>query len=284
MRTRLVGLPAVAALVLAGCSSGATPAPTAAPTSAPTAAPSGPTGGSAGANSLTVYAAASLTAAFKDIAAAYQASHARVTVTLSFDSSATLETQIEQGAPADVLASADTTNPKKLVDKGLAAGAPVNFAGNVLTIIVPGSGTQTVTTPMDLGKSGVKVVAAGDAVPITKYANQLVANLAKLPGYPPSFVDAYTKNIVSKEDNVKGIVTKIELGEGDGGVVYVTDAKASTKVRIVDVPAEANVPATYAQVAVRASKNLAGANDFMGFVISPAGQAILAKYGFLPPG
>ena len=233
---------------------------------------------------MTVYAAASLTAAFKDIAAAYQASHAGVTVTLSFDSSATLETQIEQGAPADVLASADTTNPKKLVDKGLAAGAPVNFAGNVLTIIVPGSGTQTVTTPMDLGKSGVKVVAAGDAVPITKYANQLVANLAKLPGYPPDFVDAYTKNIASKEDNVKGIVTKIELGEGDGGVVYVTDAKASTKVKTVDVPAEANVPATYAQVAVKASKNLAGANDFMGFVISPAGQAILAKYGFLPPG
>ena len=159
----------------------------------------------------------------------------------------------------------------------------MNFAGNVLTIITPGSGTPVVTTPMDLGKSGVKVVAAGDAVPITKYATQLVANLAKLPGYPPNFVEAYNKNIVSKEDNVKGIVAKIEVGEGDAGIVYVTDATAATKVRVVDVPAEANVPATYAQVAVKASKNLAGANDFMGFVTSPAGQAILAKYGFKPP-
>ena len=156
MRTRLVGLPVVAASVLAGCSSGATPAPTASPTSAPTT-PSA----SAGANSVTVYAAASLTAAFKDLAAAYQAAHTGVTVTLSFDSSATLETQIEQGAPADVFASADTTNPKKLVDKGLAAGSLVNFAGNILTIIIPGSGAAAVTTPMDLGKSGVKVVAAG---------------------------------------------------------------------------------------------------------------------------
>jgi molybdate transport system substrate-binding protein len=277
----------VAAVAVSACSSGSSPSPTADPSSAATAGPTAaasaaPSGGSGG-GTITVYAAASLTAAFKDIAAAFEAATPGAKVTLSFDSSSTLETQIEQGAPVDVFASADTTNPDKIVKAGLNAGQPINFAGNTLTIIVPGTGTQVVTDPKQIGEPGTKVVAAGDTVPITKYANQLVANLAKQPGYPADFADQYTKNIVSKEDNVKGVVTKIELGEGDAGIVYVTDATASTKVKQVAVPDDANVPATYAQVAIKASKNLVGANAFMGFVTSPAGQAILAKYGFQPP-
>ena len=92
------------------------------------------------------------------------------------------------------------------------------------------------STPADLAKSGLKVIAAGDEVPITKYATQLVANLAKEAGYPANFVDAYNANVVSKEDNVKAVVAKIELGEGDAGIVYVTDAAASDKVKTVDVP------------------------------------------------
>jgi molybdate transport system substrate-binding protein len=290
-RLGFASLAVVAAVVVSACSSsGSSPSPTAAPSSAapatapPTAASSAPPSESGAAGSaITVFAASSLTAAFKDIAAAYEATTPGAKVTLSFDSSATLETQIEQGAPADVFASADTTNPGKLVKANLAAGAPINFAGNVLTIIVPVTGTPVVTKPEQIGQTGTKVVAAGDAVPITKYATQLVANLAKQPGYPANFVGQYNKNVVSKEDNVKGIVTKIELGEGDAGIVYVTDATASTKVSQVTVPPDANVPATYAQVAVKASRNLVGANSFMGFVTSPAGQAILAKYGFLPP-
>jgi molybdate transport system substrate-binding protein len=251
------------AVVAAGCSGGA-----------PTSVASSAAGGG-----LTVYAAASLTASFKELATAYQAKTG-TPVTLSFDSSATLEAQIEQGAPADVFASADTTNPKKLVDAGLAAGPAINFAGNALTIIVPRSGSTTVATPADLAKSGVKVVGAGDSVPITKYATQLIANLAKQPGYPAGFADAVARNIVSREDNVKGVVTKIELGEGDAGIVYVTDARASTRVRQVDVPADANVPATYAAVAVKASKNAARAADFLTWLSGADAQAILAKYGF----
>ena len=88
-----------------------------------------------------------------------------------------------------------------------------------------------IKTPADLAKPGVKIIAAGDAVPITKYANQLVDNLAKSPGYPADFATAYNANIVSKEDNVKAVVAKLELGEGDAGIVYVTDAKASTQGR-----------------------------------------------------
>ena len=96
----------------------------------------------------------------------------------------------------------------------------------------------------------MKIIAAGDEVPITKYATQVVDNLAREPGYPADFAAAYAANVVSREDNVKAVVAKIELGEGDAAIVYVTDAKASTKVATVDIPAGANVPATYAGVVV----------------------------------
>ena len=131
----------------------------------------------------------------------------------------------------------------------------MNFAGNKLTVIVPIANPAKINSPKDLANPGVKIIAAGDAVPITKYANLLVANLAKQPGYPANFDAAYHANIVSKEDNVKAVVAKLELGEGDAAIVYVTDAKASTKVASVDVPPDANVPATYAGVVIKASAN-----------------------------
>ena len=164
---------------------------------------------------------------------------------LSTDSSAALETQIEQGAPADLFLSADTTNPQKLVDAGLADGAPVTFAGNELTVIVPAGNPARIASPADLARTGVRIIAAGDEVPITKYAGQLVENLAKEAGYPADFAAAYAANVASKEDNVKAVVAKIELDEGDAGIVYVTDAKASAKVATIDVPPSANVRATY---------------------------------------
>ena len=151
--------------------------------------------------------------------------------------------------------SADTTNPKKLVDAGLADGDAVAFAGNELTVIVPADNPARIASAADLAKPGIKIIAAGDEVPITRYATQLVENLGKEAGYPDDFAAAYTKNIASREDNVKAVVAKIELGEGDAGIVYVTDARASTKVATFDVPSSANVPATYAGVVVKASAN-----------------------------
>ena len=169
------------------------------------------------------------------------------------------------------------------MDAGLADSAAVTFAGNKLTVIVPSDNPAKIETPADLAKTGVKVIAAGDEVPITKYAKQLVDNLAKESGYPADYVAAYTKNVASKEDNVKAVVAKIELGEGDAGIVYVTDAKASTKVTTVDVPDAANVPATYAGVVVKASKNLESAKAFLDWFAGADGQAILSGFGFLPP-
>lgn len=275
MRSRLVTSIAALAVVLAACSSSATPAPSApAPSAvASSAAPAG----------LTIYAASSLKAVMAKVQTAYEAANPGTTLSISTDSSSALETKIEQGAPADVFLSADTANPQKLVDKGLAAGAVTKFAGNLLTVIVPMANPAGIQTPADLARPGIKVVAAGDAVPITKYAAQLVANLATQPGYPADFVASYTANIVSKEDNVAAVVAKIELGEGDAGIVYVTDAKTSTKVMTIAVPDAANVPATYGGVVVKASPNVAAAQAFLTWFAGPDGQAILASFGFLPP-
>jgi molybdate transport system substrate-binding protein len=234
--------------------------------------------------SLIVYGAASLNGVLDKVKTAYEAANPGTTLTISTDSSATLETQIEQGAPADVFLSADTTNPKKLVDKGLAAGAAVTFAGNELTIIVPAANPAGIKVPSDLAGAGVKLIAAGDAVPITKYATLLVASLGRLPGYPTDFAARYAANIASREDNVKAIVAKIELGEGDAGIVYGTDAKASTKVTTIDIaPESANVPATYSGVVVKTSSDAAAAAAFLTWLAGRDGQAILATFGFLPP-
>ena len=291
MKPRLLPFSSTLLLILAACSSGAaSPSassvpsiapPTAAPTSAASTAPASPS--PAAAVDLTIYGAASLKGALAAAKPIYEAANPGVTLTISTDASSALATQIEQGAPADVFLSADAKNPQALVDKGLATGPPVTFATNKLTVIVPADNPAGIRTPADLAKSDVKIIAAGDEVPITKYANQLVANLAKEPGYPADFEAAYQANIVSREDNVKAVVAKLELGEGDAGIVYVTDAKASTRTATVDVPDAANVVATYDGVTVKASPNLDAANAFLTWFAGPDGQAILGGFGFLPP-
>ncbi len=285
MKPRIAVLTSIVAIALAACSSGgASPSASAAASAAPTTAASASTGASTAAGAaLTIYGAASLKGVLDRAKAAYEAANPGTTLTISTDSSAALETQIEQGAPADVFLSADTANPKKLVDKHLAAGDPVSFATNKLTIVVPASNPAGIRSPADLARPGVKVIAAGDSVPITKYATQLVQNLAREPGYPADFVAAYAANVASKEDNVKALIAKVELGEGDAGIVYVTDARTSDTVTRIDVPDAANVPATYDGVVVGASRNPAAARAFLDWLAGPGGQAILTSLGFLPP-
>ena len=282
MRSRLSGLAAVLILALAACStawlslSGGQPA-AATPWSARASVTP------AAAVELTVYAAASLKGALEKVKTAYEVAVPGATLTISTDSSAALEMKIEQGAPADVFLSADAGHPQKLVEAGLAEGDPVPFAGNELAVIVPADNPARIRSPADLARAGVKVIAAGDAVPITTYATQLVERLSMEPRYPAGFAAGYTRNVVSREDNAKGVVAKIELGEGDAGIVYVTDAKASTKVATVDVPESANVPATYAGVVVKGSGDVAAARAFLDWLAGPGGQAILGGFGFLPP-
>ena len=284
MTLRLRAAMAIVAMSIAACSiAGAGPSNAPPPSGSSDAPAPSPPPPSATAVALTIYGAASLKGALDTVKTAYEATNPGTTLTISTDSSATLETQIEQGAPADVFLAADTMNPQKLVDKGLAAGAAVAFATNTLSVIVPSANPAGISSPKDLARTGVRVIAAGDAVPITKYATLLVTNLAREDGYPAGFAARYAANIASKEDSVKAIVAKIELGEGDAGIVYVTDARASTRVTTVDVPDTANVAATYAGVLVKASRSAAAAQAFMTWFAGPDGQAILRTFGFLPP-
>jgi molybdate transport system substrate-binding protein len=288
LKSRFAASIAALAFVVAGCSSAAArPVPSPTATIAPAIAPASlaPATGAPATTapaSLTIYGAASLKSVLAKVKIECEAANQGTTLTISTDSSSALETKIEQGAPVDVFLSADTANPQKLVDKSLAAGSLTKFAGNLLTVIVPTGNPAGIQTPADLAKSGIKVIAAGDTVPITKYTTQLVANLAKQPGYPADYVAKYAANIVSKQDNVAAVVSQIELGEGDAGIVYLTDAKTSTKVTTISVPAAANVPATYAGVVVKASANVSAAQAFLTWFAGPDGQAILASFGFLP--
>ena len=139
-------------------------------------------------------------------------------------------------------------------------------------------------SPFDLAKGGVKVIAAGDDVPITTYARKLVQNLAVQPAAPGGFDLAYEANVVSREDNVQAVVAKVELGEGDAAIVYATDAAASGKVDSVRItPETANVTATYAGVVVvRTLPQQAYATEFLHWLAGPDGAAILEGFGFLP--
>ena len=284
MRIRLpVVVLAVIALVLAACSSGggASSAPSAAPSVVPTEVPSVPS--AAASAPLTIFAAASLAKVLDDVKVAYEAAVPGSSLTISTDSSAALATQITEGAPADLFLSADTTNPQKLVDAGLVDGDPTVFAGNKLTIITPTDNPGALTAPFDLAKDGVRVIAAGDEVPITKYATQLVDKLGAAAGAPADFAAAYAANVASKEDNVAAVRTKIELGEGDAAIVYVTDAAASDQVASIQVPDDVNVPASYAGVVVKGSEHGEAAQAFLDWLAGADGQAVLATYGFLPP-
>lgn len=285
MKARGLSIALAIGLVVAACSNGgSTPSPSA--PAEPSVAPSSAAASdapSAEPASITIFAAASLKNVLADAETVYEAANLGTDLTISTDSSAALETQIEQGAPADLFLSADTTNPQKLVDAGLAAGDPVSFAGNKLTVIVPTDNPAGVQSPADLAKDGIRVIAAGDEVPITKYATQLVEKLAAESGDAAAFQAAYAANVASKEDNVGQIVSKIELGEGDAAIVYVTDAAASDEVTPIEVPDALNVPATYAGVVVGASPNHETAAAFMEWLTGPDGQTVLSSFGFQPP-
>jgi molybdate transport system substrate-binding protein len=231
-------------------------------------------GGSSGppppSGSITVFAAASLTDSFKALGDAYQKANAATAVKFNFAGSPTLVTQIEQGAPADVFASADTANMDKLRTDGFTDGAsPSVFAHNKLEIVVAPGNPKHISSLADLAKPGVIYISAGPTVPAGKYASQALGSAG---------VKVTPKSL---ETDVKSVVSKIELGEADAGIVYATDVKAArSKVTGVEIPDQQNVVATYPISAVKGTPNARLAQYFIGFVLSPDGQAILASYGF----
>jgi molybdate transport system substrate-binding protein len=218
-----------------------------------------------------VFAAASLTDAFKAEGQSFQQAHSGVTMQFNFAGTPTLVTQIEQGASADVFASADTTNMDKLKADGFTTGTSSTFAHNLLEIVVAPGNPKNIQSLADLAKPGVIYISAGPTVPAGKYAAQALQKAG------------VTVTPMSLETDVKSVVSKVELGEADAGIVYTTDVKAAgSKVQGVTIPDQYNVVATYPIVAVKATKNADAADAFIAFVLSSNGQSILGSYGFQP--
>ncbi len=281
-------LTVTAAVLMAGLialTSACAPASTSNPSPASSQAPPARTAASQPAPpiELTVYAAASLRNAFGELVPAYEGSHPAVTLTVSFGSSAALRAQIEQGAPADVFVSADTANVEKLIASGHGDGPPTDFASNALALVVPEDNPANVSSPYDVARLGLKIVAAGDDVPLTRYVHELLENLESLRAAAlADFIPAYERNVVSREDNASAVLAKIELGEGDAAFVYRTDASAGRSIRAIDIPPAANVRVTYAATTVTESARHAAAADFLAWLGGRDAQAILGRLGFGP--
>ncbi len=230
---------------------------------------------------LTVFAAASLTQAFEEIGRNFQSQHPGVHITFSFAGSQALRTQIEQGAPADVFASASPADMDALVSAGNVAASSVgSLVTNRLEVILPSGNPARLSQLQDLSHPGLKLVLAAPDVPVGKYARQA---LLKMNGsFGPDFSQKVMANVVSQEDNVKQIVAKVELGEADAGIVYVSDAIAAPGLKSIQIPPEFNVTAKYVIAPVKSAHEPALAAAFVDYTRSPAAQTVLAKWGFGP--
>jgi len=243
------------------------------------------------AQTLTVFAASSLTEAFSDLAAAFETDNPGVTVLLNIAGSSTLRTQIEQGAPADVFASANVFHMNALVEADLVTDVQL-FAQNRLVVISqPDAGLQTLA---DLAREDVRLVVAAPYVPAGSYTREMLERLAShdsqaLDGQAldsqaldgQALVDAIFKNVVSEELNVRQVVSKVQLGEADAGVVYQSDVRVFTDLAVIPIADAVNVTATYPIAVVRGA-NEGVARAFIDFVLAADGQQVLASYGFLP--
>jgi molybdate transport system substrate-binding protein len=228
--------------------------------------------GSSSHKTLTVYAASSLTSTFTELGKKFEASHPGVKVSFSFGGSSDLVAQIQQGAPADVFASADTANMDKAVAAKDVTGTPANFASNTLEIAVPPDNPAGVASLKDLAKPGTKVVVCAPEVPCGAAAQKVEQS------------SGVTIKPVSEEQAVTDVLTKVESGEADAGLVYVSDVKAAgTKVKGVTFPEASAAVNTYPIAALTHSKNPDLGKAFVDSVTGTEGQSVLAGAGFAKP-
>lgn len=270
LRRALVTVTAVAlGLVLAGCGSSSTPGASTG-SSRPGSAATGSSRDSVS-GTVNVFAAASLKEAFTTLGTQFEAAHAGTNVVFNFGPSSGLATQISQGAPADVFASASTKNMDQVVAAG-AARSPTTFARNVMEVAVPRENPAGVTGLSDLARPGVKVALCQSAVPCGATAEKVLAN-ARLKVTP-----------VTQEVDVKSVLSKVTLGEVDAGLVYVTDVRgAGDKVRGVVIPAGVNASTSYPIATLTTAANQVAATAFTDYVLSGDGASALSAAGFAKP-
>ena len=221
---------------------------------------------------VNVFAAASLTDAFTQAGDEFARTNTRVRLVFNFGSSSTLATQITNGAPADVFASADEANMQKIVDAMLTDGTPTVLATNRLAIAVASGNPKKIASLADLARSDVLLVLAAPTVPAGKYALDALSKAG------------VTVRPASQEVDVRAVLNKVSLGEADAGIVYVTDVmSAAGRVTGVNIPDQQQVVARYPVAVVKDSKNTALAHRFVDYLVSPAGQSTLAEFGFSKP-
>jgi molybdate transport system substrate-binding protein len=229
---------------------------------------------------VTVFAAASLTNAFNELAEVFQAQHEGVQIVFNFASSSQLATQLNEGIAADVFAPANATQMQQVIDNGrIEAGTAAWFVSNRLTIVVPADNPAGIGSLADLAQPGVQLILAVEGVPVRQYSDELVAALSA------AFQEQFYANLVSEEDNVRQVAAKVALGEADAGMVYTSDITPDIagQVQQITIPDEQNVLATYPIAPLADAPNPELAQRFIEFVLSAEGQRILAKWGFGPP-
>jgi molybdate transport system substrate-binding protein len=223
-------------------------------------------------STVLVSAAASLTDAFSEIEAVYEEAHADVDIVMNFGGSSTLREQILEGAPVDVFASANLSNMSQLVEAGVTADDPVVFAKNMLQITVPFGNPAGVTGLADLADDDLLIGLCAEEVPCGEFARQVLANAGVTPV------------IDSNEPDVRALLTKIEAGELDAGITYVSDVRSTEgAVEAIDIPARVNVVADYPIAVMGGAGNRVDGTAFVEFVLSEEGEAILSDYGFGSP-
>lgn len=280
---RIFALTLLLAVFLTACGAAVTPAPmpaTAAevPTLAPTAVP--PTARPEP-QTLIVFAAASLTDAFTEIGAMFEVANPGVTVTFNFAGSQSLRTQIEEGAPADVFASASGKEMETLMTGSFVTkDVPQIFLTNKLVVILPADNPAALEKLEDLAQPGIKLVLAAEEVPVGNYARQALDLMNG--SFGTDFKDKVLANVVSNEDNVKQVIAKVQLGEADAGIVYISDSIAAPDLKVIEIPIDLNVIAKYPIAPLTKSENADLAAQFTEYVLSAEGQAVLQKWGFAP--
>jgi molybdate transport system substrate-binding protein len=231
---------------------------------------------------LTVFAAASLTDAFREMGPVFERMNPGARVKFSFAASSLLRTQIEQGAPADLFASADQEQMQALARAGRVRGA-VPFVGNRLVVVLPASNPGRVRRLADLARPGLRLVTTAEQVPIGRYTRRALGKMSAASALGADFQARVTRNVVSQEANVRGLLTKVMLGEADAAIVYASDAAAAgRKVAVVAIPVRYNEIVTYPAAVVTGASHPRLAAAFVQFLRSNAARAILKRHGFQP--
>lgn len=235
---------------------------------------------------LTVLAAASLGDAFRELGSAFEATHKRVRVEFSFAGSNQLRTQLEEGAPGDVFASADRVQMDAAVSARVVEAKSVRaFAMNTLTVIVPRANRANIRSVADLARPGLKIVVADAGAPAGRYTQRMLEAAGAMAGLGPEFVKGFEANVVSREENVSAVAAKVAMDEADAGIAYVSDAAGSRgeKLTRVALPAELDQPAEYVAAATARAAEPALAREFIEFLASREGAAFLTRHGYVAP-